>query len=324
MWSFNSRAQLRLIVGHPRPGRGLEHSMLHLSPELLRLLARLSEGEGLDTLPPGAFEQLSAVGLLVPSDSLGEPVCFAPWLPPALAPAGTPAPPDWPAGLLPDANLIWPPANGLPRLPLCLAAAHQAPGALAWVAPGAGADWPALWQAGRQQLARQGFAVLRGLLSPLHLDALRAYLHELSLAGYFEPDLEQVRHRDTIYNHPLLQYLHGQLSPLLQPLLPQPVEASYSILALYHGRAELERHIDRAQCAWNASLLLAAEPADAAAWPLWLEHHGAARAVSLAPGDLVVYSGTRTPHWRPRLPPGQQVFVGLFHFVARGFIGRKA
>lgn len=370
MWSFNSRAQLRLLVANPRPAEGLEQAMTPLNPELLELLARLSRDGDLSSLSSETFEQLLELGLIVPTDQLQPAVHFEPLLNghwPRLVPLHSrpgpglrvhpeldfqrSAPPGWPPDLLPPEYVpCWLPlAFPQLNLPFCLDQAS-----LAWLRQVQSGQipiealseplrelltstgmlqsgeqttpsWSQTCLAARQALQQDGFAILRNLLSPLHAAALRAYIRELSLGGYFEHSDEQVERRHTIFNHPLLTFLHDQIQERLKDIVPEPISPSYSILALYHGGAELRRHIDRVQCAWNVSLMLDAEPESdsEAAWPLYIEQHQPARAARLGIGDLVVYSGTRTPHWRPALPAGHKVAVGLFHFVAPHFKGQR-
>lgn len=366
MWSFNSRAQLRLIIGNPRPAAGLEQAMIPLTPELLQLLARLARGEDLSGLPSETFDKLLEAGLIVATDQLVPEVRFAPELtdewprlvPAQAAPSAEPrlipgldlqanAPRDWPGDLIsPRQPALWlpepaPPGLHLPLYPDAgmqelLARLHSGqinPGALpqhiravltaAGILIASPAPWPPICLAARNSLQQQGYVALRGLLSPLQLAGLRGYIRELSQAGYFETDNEQVQRRGLIYNHPLMSYLHSRLTRLLAPILPD-IAPSYSMLALYHGGAELKRHIDRDQCAWNVSLMLDAEPeAAAGAWPLYFEHQGELRSATPGLGDLVLYSGTRTLHWRQALPAGQRVAVGLFHFVTSGFRGKR-
>lgn len=366
MWSFNSRAQLRLIIGNPRPVKGLEQAMIPLTPELLQLLARLAAGEDLSALSSETFDKLLEAGLIVATDQLGPEVRFAPELTgewPRLAPAqAAPSaelrlipgldtqasgPRDWPGDLLsprqaalwlpepapPGLQLPWYPDAGMRDLLTRLQSGQLHPSALpepiravlsaAGILSDAPIPWPQVCRAARHSLQQQGYVVLRGLLNPLQLAGLREYIRELSQAGYFEHDQEQVQRRGLIYNHPLMSYLHNHLTRLLAPILPD-IAPSYSMLALYQGGAELKRHIDRDQCAWNVSWMLDAEPEAAAqSWPLYFEHQGELRSANPDLGDLVLYSGTRTLHWRQALPAGQRVAVGLFHFVASGFRGKR-
>lgn len=172
-------------------------------------------------------------------------------------------------------------------------------------------------------LASRGYALLRRVLRPLHAAGLRQYLRQREAEGYFQPDTNQVELRDLLKNDRLLSWLHHQLTALLNQLLPEPVKPSYNLIAIYRGGAELRPHTDRSQCAWNVSLALdmAPEPEPAQSWPICFEQAGKRSEVRLEIGDLVLYRGTDTPHWRPPLPRGQRQTIGLFHFVPLDFSG---
>lgn len=175
--------------------------------------------------------------------------------------------------------------------------------------------------AAAESLRTQGYAVLRDMVNPLHLAAWRGYVRGLTRYGYFQPDFTQVEGRLLIHNQPLLQVLHEQLTELLSRMLEQPLQSSYSKLAVYPGGSELLPHYDRPQCRWNASLMLTYEPGDSEPWPFCLKHAGRVHELELEMGDLVIYSGNETIHWRPPLPDRRYAGVGLFHFVKPDFDG---
>lgn len=174
-----------------------------------------------------------------------------------------------------------------------------------------------------ETLDTRGFAILRRVMRPLQLACLRDYLHRRAAEGYFHLGSRQVARRDLLKQDPLLDWLHAELGALLNRLLPEPVKPSYQLVALYHETAELLPHTDRRQCAWNVSWVFDLQPEceQSEAWPLAFEHRGRQHDVRLEIGDLVLYRGTDTKHWRPPLPRGQQALIGLFHFVAPDFAG---
>ncbi|HEY9840071.1 MAG TPA: hypothetical protein V6D23_06445 [Candidatus Obscuribacterales bacterium] len=167
----------------------------------------------------------------------------------------------------------------------------------------------------RNSLAERGYVVLRQVVNPLHLGALRDISRSLEQGGYFEVDQIQVLGRLLFHNHPLMQFIHLQLTQLLRDIVPAPVKPSYSYLAIYPGGCELKRHLDRRQCAWNVSLALDMKPNQAPSWPFCLEFKDQVHSLELELGDLLLYSGTETPHWRPLLPKEQRAATALFHFV---------
>lgn len=182
--------------------------------------------------------------------------------------------------------------------------------------------WQRVNQSAKQQLSK-GYLILRKVISPFQIAALRAYTRALKQEGYFELGTTQVALRDVLYNEPLMQHMHAYLNQIVSTLVGEALKPSYSIIALYHAYAELHKHTDRAQCRWNVSLVLDTEPEQnkTQAWPIYIEHLDKAHVIQLEMGDLVIYKGTDNPHWRPPLQAGRQVTVGLFHFVAQSFSG---
>lgn len=174
----------------------------------------------------------------------------------------------------------------------------------------------------RQSLAEQDYLVLPKLLSPLQLALIRLYVRRLSAEGLMEYKTDYCR--DHHHNEPLMQLLQRELLRVIAKLVPEPVLASYSLLAIYHNQADLPRHVDREQCEWNLSLVLDLEPEARGpdVWPIYLEMApGDVRKVMLEIGDAVLYSGTRYPHWRDPLPAGHRATVVFFHFVPADYAG---
>lgn len=361
-WVYNDRAGLQLTVLQPRVREGFRFVLRWLTPDLLRLLLRVSESRELGGLSEAELLLLHELGLALPPEELPEFVQFGPRLdlsPPALLPPQMPMPPlerplqlmppappdaDWPEGLLPAGEVLWlPPARPQElSLPFCpapevsmlltsLREQRQTIAALpaeqrqllrlagALQEQDAASDSAATAQPAADQLRRQGHLTLRGLLNPLHQAALRAYARDLSRGGYFQLDQNQVTDRLLIHNQILLQFLHTQLARRVEALVGAALKPSYSVMALYPGGTELVPHQDRRQCLWNLSLVLAYEPGQSEPWPFCLQHQGAVHEVQLAMGDAVLYSGSETLHWRPRLPEGRYAAIGLFHFVAADF-----
>lgn len=175
-----------------------------------------------------------------------------------------------------------------------------------------------------QRLQQQNYLVLYKLFAPLFLASIRYYLRQRLQAGYFQLNQSKIKGRDGSHNDPLMKFLHLELTKLLNQFLPEPVKASYSYLALYHGGASLPRHTDRELCAWNLSLVLDLEPETEGtdSWPIYLEPQpGQVQKIHLEIGDGLLYQGTRYPHWREALALGHRASVCFFHFVPQDYIG---
>lgn len=177
----------------------------------------------------------------------------------------------------------------------------------------------------RASLERNRFAVLRDLLPPLKIAELRSYFRGLEENGYLDLDRNQVvKKRFDRHNDVLLQYLHKQTGRLVRQVSGETILPSYSYLSAYLPGAELKRHVDRPQCAWNASLLIDQNPevSLAESWPIFLEVGKTVHEVRLDFGDAVFYSGTEIPHWRESIGKGMRQTLGLLHYVPLDFVGR--
>lgn len=167
----------------------------------------------------------------------------------------------------------------------------------------------------------QGYVVFPQLIPALQLVAWRTYCERLEAQGYLELGDPLVPDRLRFYNEPWAQFIHQQLPKLMGQALGQVVQASFCYLSVYPEGSHLKRHLDRPQCVWNLSLLVHQQPLEASSWPLHIQTpQQGATAIHLQPGDAVLYSGRKHPHWRETLGSGQRVTVYSMHFVPRDFI----
>ena len=120
-----------------------------------------------------------------------------------------------------------------------------------------------------------------------------------------------------------MQFIHLELTRLLNQIAPEPVKNSYCFLARYKPGADLKKHTDRELCAWNLSLVLDLEPETSGrdVWPIYLEMPDQVKEIHLEIGDGVLYQGTEYPHWRNTLPEGHRATVCFFHFVPQDYVG---
>jgi hypothetical protein len=168
---------------------------------------------------------------------------------------------------------------------------------------------------------REGFAVVRSLLSPLQVALYRSYFRALDSEGDLKLEDDVLRRRSK-HRDPLCEFIHEQSVGLTSRILGQQAIPTYSFFGYYLPGAVLKPHRDRPQCKWNISLILDGDPLPeiSNAWPLFLESNGQPAAVRLGVGDAVIYSGTDVTHWRE--PQGQTRTSGVFlHFVPPDFEG---
>jgi hypothetical protein len=176
----------------------------------------------------------------------------------------------------------------------------------------------------KRKLEKERFTVVRSLLGPLQIAALRKYYRALESEGYLQLDMKQVKNmRYFRHNEPLLRFIHRQSGALVRKVTGEQVLPSYCFLSAYLAGAELKKHTDRPQCAWNGSVLIDENPevGPADSWPIFLETPKGVHEVRLSMGDAIFYSGQELPHWRPKSAPDRRQTLGLLHYVPIDFVG---
>jgi len=179
--------------------------------------------------------------------------------------------------------------------------------------------WQETCEALRRALQTTQHAVLRKIIHPLQLAALRRYFRALDLQGQLKVSSNKhyAHNRRSIYDEETSRFVQQQITALVNRLTPAPVWPSHTQVSVYHSGAFLRRHKDQPQYVWNLSLVLDTEPELnlEEAWPICMEVEGRTQAVRLEIGDAVLYRGSEFTHWRAPLPAGQSVTL-LFCFFS--------
>ena len=116
------------------------------------------------------------------------------------------------------------------------------------------------------------------------------------------------------YADSLSEAVLAQSLPAVEAATGLSLFPAYSYLRIYSGGSVLPKHIDRPSCEISVTLTLGGQAPGA--WPIWVEAQGEERAVTLPPGDALVYKGALLPHWRERFEG--RFWVQMFlHYVRR-------
>ena len=169
----------------------------------------------------------------------------------------------------------------------------------------------------------RGYAPISNLLHPFHIAALRRYYRYLIRSGAVRLGDGQSPRRYVLYNEPVAQFFHQNITKKLRSVVGVPIKPSYVYLASYLSGAKLEKHTDREQCEFSVTLCLdfTPEPAFETPWPIELETVSGTVKVYQALGDALAYRGTRVPHSRGILGAGQTSTSIFFHYVSADFTG---
>lgn len=122
-------------------------------------------------------------------------------------------------------------------------------------------------------------------------------------------------HRE--YGDPLLELWLEKLVPKIEHSLGCAVWPSLSFYYVYHPGNRLQAHKDRSSCQWVASLCIGADPAfkqEQKTWPLMLKMEEDNTEITLDYGDILLFKGHETEHWREPFT-GQWFVSAIFAFV---------
>jgi len=188
------------------------------------------------------------------------------------------------------------------------------------------ARWERICRDAGGQFQRQGYTVVRNLIHPLHIGAMRQYYRALVASGGLPQGDSQVPERYQLHSEPVAMFFHPQLTRVVSQLAGEAAKPSYIYFASYPAGSALPAHVDRPQCEFSISLLVdySPDPDGPCGWPIVLEHPrlpDGRVAVDLAVGDALFYRGRELVHSRDRLPAGHQSSSIFFHYVREDYVG---
>ena len=190
------------------------------------------------------------------------------------------------------------------------------------------ATWEGIRRDAGAQFKTHGYAIVRNLIHPVHIAAMRRYYRALVASGRLPVGDKQVAERHRLNSEPVGMFFHPQLVDLVSRIAGEPVKPSYVYFASYPPGSALPRHVDREQCEFSISLLVdySPEPEGPCGWPLFLEDSDQPEnraAADLGVGDVVFYRGRQLVHYRDRLPDGHRSSSLFFHYLPRDHVGNS-
>lgn len=106
-------------------------------------------------------------------------------------------------------------------------------------------------------------------------------------------------HRE--YADPLMELFLERLKPTVEKATGLELWPTLSFYYTYSKNQQLMKHKDRPSCEIVAGLCLGADQTfqeKQITWPLMIDDQGKETAIHLSPGDLVIFKGYETTHWR--------------------------
>jgi hypothetical protein len=169
------------------------------------------------------------------------------------------------------------------------------------------------------------YTLLRHLVTPLQLAAVRRYYREVIAEGFLPFGDAEWPNRYFSSRDPIGYFFHHQLTALVSEIAGERLKPSFSFFASYHPGSVLPPHRDREQCEYAMSLLVdySPEPEDTSSWPIYVQPPGALSAVPvwLGIGDAVLYYGREVLHYRERFTQADYCSCWFLFYVPESFEG---
>lgn len=107
------------------------------------------------------------------------------------------------------------------------------------------------------------------------------------------------------------------MKDIVEEIVGDAVLPTYSYARIYSNGSEMKRHTDRTSSEFSVSCCL--EVDDEVQWPLGFElDSGEILEVFQKPGDVVIYDGSKLPHWRNTFSGKEHINAFMFYVMADG------
>lgn len=123
-------------------------------------------------------------------------------------------------------------------------------------------------------------------------------------------NIDPLDHVHREYGDPMMELLLEKLRPLVEQAVGRPLWPSLSFYYVYTHGNQLQKHKDRSSCQWVAGLCIGADES----WPLVLNIENSPQEIVLGCGDLLIFKGHDTEHWREPFP-GKWFVSAIFGYV---------
>ena len=178
--------------------------------------------------------------------------------------------------------------------------------------------------AARAELQARRYTVLRDVIRPLQLAAVRRYYRDLIAQGFVQFGDADWPNRYFAKRDALAYCFHQQLTDVVSDVAGERVKPSFAFLTSYCAGSVLRPHKDREQCHYSLSILLdhQPEPDDVSPWPIYVQPPGAETATPIHNrlGDGLLYFGEEVLHYREPLQSGSST-LWFFFYVPESFSG---
>jgi hypothetical protein len=158
-------------------------------------------------------------------------------------------------------------------------------------------------------LEDRGYLCIRGLLDQSVTELLFQYMLLKHQAGAMDAPDELVQTAPRVYGDPLTETLLLMGQSNVEQIVGAPVWPSYSYARIHGNGASMPIHQDREASEIGVTIYAGGD----VLWPLWFRTSAGDVAITLSPGDGIVYYGQKIPHWREPFAGSLSVQCMLFY-----------
>lgn len=126
----------------------------------------------------------------------------------------------------------------------------------------------------------------------IEFSMMRDCMKSLGLSNGF--DDPSVHHSFSWYSPICFETLSVYLQPLIEKEVGEKLYPTYTYARIYMNGSVLTKHTDRKSSQLSASCCIRRD----SPWPLCFKTKDGIKEFDMKPGDLVISSGTKIPHWR--------------------------
>ena len=172
-----------------------------------------------------------------------------------------------------------------------------------------------------------GYAVARGIIEPQTCRVLAEQFRMHRRCSYFyrNAPLEHVRAFEdgqVPYSFPhygfyAFEALMVEMQPAMEIVIGKKLHPCYTYARIMYAGADMKVHKDRPSCQFSTTACIDYDVKDH--YPIYIKNYaGKTSAVTLAPGDMLVYHGTDLEHWREEYTGREHIQAFLHYVDARG------
>ena len=172
-----------------------------------------------------------------------------------------------------------------------------------------------------------GYAVARGIIEPQTCRVLAEQFRMHRRCSYFyrNAPLEHVRafedgqvpYSIPHYGFYAFEALMVEMQPAMEIVIGKKLHPCYTYARIMYAGADMKVHKDRPSCQFSTTACIDYDVKDP--YPIYIKNYaGKTSAVTLAPGDMLVYHGTDLEHWREEYTGREHIQAFLHYVDARG------